>query len=345
MSNVDDLLDRCRQASSEAIEKSNSLTEFNARSRKQLLAASNEFFVELLDLAQAIAGEYDKTALTPAVRNHTLTQLNELIAVGEKIKAIAEDAENHVDTTDQQIANIVDEQLIPTLNEAKQRQASLQAQLSSVQNEVSTLQEHDENAATGAQIGTVFAWVFCPPVGAALQFTVVKQARDRVDGARNDLNNAVQSQLARANDFNNARGRQTEAEIRVNEINNALVTMPSLLSVAEATRKQCEDLRNPIIALKNQQDLLADVLSHMQNAASTARLDTRKRALGSDILRVISLGLIDMTLIGPAKAVKDELVQHDDEMKSITGGLAEQLKALEATEAAINVAQVHLTSA
>lgn len=146
MSNVDDLLDRCRQASSEAIEKSNSLTEFNARSRKQLLAASNEFFVELLDLAQAIAGEYDKTALTPAVRNHTLTQLNELIAVGEKIKAIAEDAENHVDTTDQQIANIVDEQLIPTLNEAKQRQASLQAQLSSVQNEVSTLQERANQA-------------------------------------------------------------------------------------------------------------------------------------------------------------------------------------------------------
>ncbi|KAH8654931.1 hypothetical protein BGZ60DRAFT_546477 [Tricladium varicosporioides] len=327
------LLDRCQEASNEAIGKSNNLTNFISGSRTQLLGASNEFFGELLDLAKAIGGEYDKTALTPP------------------------------------IANIVDDKLIPTLDEARQWQESLKGLVSSVRNEVSTLQDRanqaqqtadatkqelenaqnrlseDEGAATGAQIGTVFAWIFCPPAGAALQFTVVQQARDRVNDARNNLNNAVQNLINRNNDVAAARSRQIEAESRLTDINNALATMPTLLSVAEATRSHCEELRNPIIALKNQQDKLVNLLGDMQNAASTAKFDTRKKALGSDILKVISMGLIDMTLITPAKAVQDELCQKDDQKKSITEGLAEQLKQLQATEAAINTAQLYLTPA
>ncbi|EDN98172.1 predicted protein [Sclerotinia sclerotiorum 1980 UF-70] len=332
-SNGQDLLDRCQAASNEAISKSNNLTSFIADSRQQLLGASNSFFGELLDLAVAIRGNYDKTALTPP------------------------------------IANIVDDKLIPTLNEAKERQASMIAQAEYASRAASTSQDSanqaqetanaaqhelenaqrrlsdDEDAATGAQIGTVFAWIFCPPAGAALQFTVVQQARDRVNDARNNLNNAVGNVMARNQEVAAARIRQAEAEHRLMEINNALATMPSLLSVAEATRAHCEELRTPIIALKKQQDELADLLGDMQNAASIAKLDTRKKALASDILKVISMGLIDMTLITPAKAVQDELCNNDDEKKSVTVELAEQLKALEAAEAAINTAQLHLSSA
>lgn len=368
-SNGQDLLDRCQAASNEAISKSNNLTSFIADSRQQLLGASNSFFGELLDLAVAIRGNYDKTALTPPVRAQTTSKINNLVAGGEKIKAIADDAEKHVDTTDQEIANIVDDKLIPTLNEAKERQASMIAQAEYASRAASTLQDSanqaqetanaaqhelenaqrrlsdDEDAATGAQIGTVFAWIFCPPAGAALQFTVVQQARDRVNDARNNLNNAVGNVMARNQEVAAARIRQAEAEHRLMEINNALATMPSLLSVAEATRAHCEELRTPIIALKKQQDELADLLGDMQNAASIAKLDTRKKALASDILKVISMGLIDMTLITPAKAVQDELCNNDDEKKSVTVELAEQLKALEAAEAAINTAQLHLSSA
>jgi len=164
-----------------------------------------------------------------------------------------------------------------------------------------------------------------------------------VNDSRNNLNNAVQALMDRNNDVAAARSRQTEVESRLTDINNALVTIPSVLSVAEAARKHCEELRNSIIALKNQQDKLAVLLGNMQNAASTAKLDTRKKALGSDILKVISMALIDMTLITPAKAVQGELCQNDDSKKSITEGLAKQLKELEVIEAAINAAQLHLT--
>jgi phage tail tube protein FII len=192
---------------------------------------------------------------------------------------------------------------------------------------------------------TVFAWIFCPPAGAALQFTVVQQANDRVNDARNNLNNAVGNTIARNQDVVAARIRQAEAQNRLMEITHALNTMPSLISVADATRARCEELRTPIIALKKRQDELAGLLSDMQNTASTTKLDTRKKALASAILKVICMGLIDMTLITPAKAVQDELSNNDDEKKSVTVELAEQLKELEATEAAISTAQLHLSSA
>jgi hypothetical protein len=165
-----------------------------------------------------------------------------------------------------------------------------------------------------------------------------------VNDARNNLNNAVGNVMARNQEVVAARSRQAESQHRLLEINNALATIPSLLSVAEATRAHCEELRTPIIALKKQQDELADILGDMQNAASTAKLDTRKKALAGDILKVISMGLIDMNLITPAKAVQDELCKNDDEKKSVTEGLAEQLKELEARESAINTAQLHLSS-
>jgi len=101
--NRQDLLDRCQEAINEAIGKSNNLTNFIAGSRTQLLGASNEFFGELLDLAKAIGGEYDRTALTPPVRSEIISKLDALIAGGEKIKAIADDARKHVDTTDQEV--------------------------------------------------------------------------------------------------------------------------------------------------------------------------------------------------------------------------------------------------
>jgi hypothetical protein len=100
--NGQDLLDRCQAASNEAISKSDNLTSFIADSRHQLLGASNNFFGELLDLAVAIRGNYDKTALTPPVRTETTSKIDDLVASGEKIKAIADDAEKHVDTTDQE---------------------------------------------------------------------------------------------------------------------------------------------------------------------------------------------------------------------------------------------------
>jgi hypothetical protein len=105
-SNGQDLLEQCRTSSNEAISKSNNLTSFIADSRRQLLGASNSFFGELLDLAVAIRGNYDKTALTPTVRAETTSKIGDLVASGEKIKAIADDAEKHVDTTDQEVRTL-----------------------------------------------------------------------------------------------------------------------------------------------------------------------------------------------------------------------------------------------
>ncbi|KAF5656354.1 hypothetical protein FCIRC_13701 [Fusarium circinatum] len=190
-------------------------------------------------------------------------------------------------------------------------------------------QAHANVPDVGNDIGRAF--MFLPPVQAAMEVNQqrIEEARNRLNGAQYQLQNAHNSRIQFMN-------QQNELNIRRAAIDQLAQQLPVLQATADALSKQSTALLAGFAELREKATQLALLMDEMRNGArDTGAQSWDKDRFAEGILRLCQMALIDGRVCDEVETMTNEISSgYSGQAPSSVAGLLDEVGQL-----ARNVAQ------